>query len=278
MQQVPFFSIVIPTFNSERYLPQCLSSLAGQTFQDFEVIVVDKHSSDATLEIICSSQLPGLQILNQTTTSLPEALDEGFAAAKGILLCWLNSDDAYARPDALLLIQQEYLKCNEGNSFVYASHLCIDEDSAIISLNSSHWPTSRHERALGGLNLCTGALFFSRELFRSFGLFGTRYKLSFEYVLIDFLFLHGKSVFLPCYLHAYRIHMNQLSHQSCALLDSECREITRLLPPPSNAGVFLWFCKRVLARLLYSNPLQRQVWYGKFLDEYWNAHDNQSSL
>lgn len=273
MTKSPFFSIVIPTFNSERYLPKCLESLSCQTVQDFEVIVVDKQSADSTLEIIHSSNLPGLKVLSQVTTSLPEALDEGFSASNGTLLCWLNSDDAYARPDALMIIQQKYNDHPGTSRFLYGSHLCINEKSDIVSMNTSHWPSSRYERAIGGLNLCTGALFFSRNLYASFGGFGNRYKLAFEYVLIDFLFLHGQPIFVPCYVHAYRIHPNQLSQQSCDLLDYECRKISAILPSPSNAAILLWFCKRVIARLLYSNPIQRKRWHGKPLLKYWKRHN-----
>jgi glycosyltransferase involved in cell wall biosynthesis len=275
MASTPFFSIVVPTFNSEAYLYQCLSSLAGQTLNDYEVIVVDKQSTDQTLGIVRSFNLPILTIISQSSASLPEALDEGFNISKGTLLCWLNSDDAYARPDALELIHKKYLKCaNNSYCFVYASHLCINDDNLITSLSSSHWPTSRYERALGGLNLCTGAIFFSRKLFDSFGGFGARYKLSFEYRLIDFMFLHGSPLFVPVYIYAYRLHLNQLSRQSHDLMTFECSDISALLPSPSVVGFFIWLFKRALVRLLYSNPFQRTFWFGRTLLEYWEAHLN----
>lgn len=211
MTNRPFFSIVIPTFNSESYLRECLASLSDQTSQDYEVIVIDKQSTDSTLEIIRSFNLPQIRILSQCSSSLPEALDEGFHAANGILLCWLNSDDAYARPDALSIIKNRYLQLPRHNTFIYANHLSIDCDGVITSLCSSHWPTSRYERALGGFNLCTGSLFFSNDLFVAFGGFGNRYKISFEYLLIDYLFLHGSPTFVPVYVYAYRAHHNQLS-------------------------------------------------------------------
>ena len=46
----PFFSVVIPTLNEERYLPKLLGNLAGQIDRDFEVIVIDGHSKDRTIE------------------------------------------------------------------------------------------------------------------------------------------------------------------------------------------------------------------------------------
>lgn len=275
MPHKPFFSVIIPTCNSESYLCQCLASLIGQTNQDYEVIVVDKQSTDSTLEIIRNSNLPSLRIVYQAGRSLPEALDEGFNLANGLLLCWLNSDDAYARPDAFSIIQAKYMQDPQPNCFIYCNHLCIDENSLITLLNSSHWTTSRYERSLGGLNLCTGALFFSRDLFASFGGFGGRFRLSFEYLLIDYLFLHGKPIFIPIYVHAYRLHSDQLSRQSHALMQSECAQISSLLPPTSFLGYLLWLAKRLMVRILYSNPLQRRFWRGRSLEEYWRAHTSK---
>lgn len=47
---MPFFSIIIPTLNEEKYLPRLLKSLVGQTYKNFEVIIVDAHSIDKTVE------------------------------------------------------------------------------------------------------------------------------------------------------------------------------------------------------------------------------------
>ena len=46
-------SVIIPTFNVEKYVQQCLRSLLEQTFREFEVICVDDGSSDGTIEIMC---------------------------------------------------------------------------------------------------------------------------------------------------------------------------------------------------------------------------------
>ena len=49
LMKKPFFSIIIPTLNEEKYLPHLLADLAKQTFQDFEVIVIDGQSTDQTV-------------------------------------------------------------------------------------------------------------------------------------------------------------------------------------------------------------------------------------
>ena len=51
MSQRPFFSIIIPSLNEEKYLPLLLEDLSQQTFKSFEVIIIDGKSEDKTIEL-----------------------------------------------------------------------------------------------------------------------------------------------------------------------------------------------------------------------------------
>lgn len=63
--KIPFFSIIIPTLNEEKYLPKLLGDLSTQTFNDFEVIIVDGKSDDNTINIANSfrDSLPALRVI-----------------------------------------------------------------------------------------------------------------------------------------------------------------------------------------------------------------------
>lgn len=267
----PFFSIVIPTFNSERFLRSCLASLSGQSEQDFEVIIVDKNSCDETLAIFDSFCFKRCKKIQQKSSSLPEALDEGFAISQGLFLCWLNSDDLYCRPNSLSLIRQALQGVRPDDAFCYSNHICIDVDGLVVSLNASHWQTSKSERAIGGLNLCTGALFFSRSLYLAFGGFGSRYGLAFEYPLIDFLMMHGRSIYVPSYIHAYRLHGAQLSNLNSGLMAREVAVVDSSCARASVWNRLLWAAKRLLSNFLYSNFVSRFRWRGKHVSVFWRA-------
>lgn len=98
----PCVSIAIVCWNSAAYLPRCLDSLAGQTFTDFEVIVIDNGSADGGVDGL-SEQYPGLQLRVEKLGS-----NRGFAAANNIAarlaggewLALLNAD-AFPQPDWL---------------------------------------------------------------------------------------------------------------------------------------------------------------------------------
>jgi len=92
------FSIVIPVYNVEKYLEQCLQSVKNQTFTDFEVICINDGSTDNSLEILQKFSILNSQfsILNQENKGLSAARNAGIRAAKGDYIFFLDSDDFIA--------------------------------------------------------------------------------------------------------------------------------------------------------------------------------------
>src|SRR5262249_13349320 len=91
-------SIVTPTLNAARWLPACLASLEAQGYPAMEHIGVDGGSHDATREIARTSS--GVVLLERPGSNQANAINQGFRAASGDILAWLNADDEYT-PGAL---------------------------------------------------------------------------------------------------------------------------------------------------------------------------------
>ncbi len=95
--EAPAVSVVIPCYRQAEYLPFALASLAMQTFQDWEVIVVDDGSPDATSDVVrdAAAKLPGrrIRLLRQENAGLANARNAGFQAARGRYLLPLDADD-----------------------------------------------------------------------------------------------------------------------------------------------------------------------------------------
>lgn len=93
---MPLFSVVIPTHNRARLVPRAIDSVLRQTFEDFEVVVVDDCSTDATRDVVAAMPEPRIRLV-----TLPEnrgaagARNAGIAAARGSLISLLDSDDEY---------------------------------------------------------------------------------------------------------------------------------------------------------------------------------------
>jgi glycosyltransferase involved in cell wall biosynthesis len=93
---MPRTSVVIPSYNHEKYVAECIQSVLGQTFQDFEIVVVDDGSSDATVERIRSIHDPRLHLfVSESNRGQFSAMEEGVRQARGEFIAVLNSDDAF---------------------------------------------------------------------------------------------------------------------------------------------------------------------------------------
>ena len=84
-------SIIVPTFNGERFIGPCLASLAAHTPQPIELIVVDNGSQDQTADVVRS--FPDVRLItNATNTGFAHAVNQGLHAATGEVLLLLNQD------------------------------------------------------------------------------------------------------------------------------------------------------------------------------------------
>ncbi len=110
----PRVSVVMAVRNGEAYLGEALESLSAQTFRDFEIVLVDGHSTDATAAI--AQAYPGLRYFLQTGPSLPSAYQEGVDHATAPILCWLSFDDIWL-PNKLA-DQIEWLDAHPETGFV----------------------------------------------------------------------------------------------------------------------------------------------------------------
>lgn len=88
-------SIIIPAYNVEQYLPRCLDSILSQTFNDFEVVVVDDGSSDRTGEI-CDEYAAldkRINVVHKQNEGVSIARNVGIEYAHGVWCCFVDSDD-----------------------------------------------------------------------------------------------------------------------------------------------------------------------------------------
>lgn len=96
-------SIILPTYNRARLLPSAIRSVLDQSFQDFELIIVDDCSTDKTDEILKTLSDPRFVIVrHEMNRGYAAAINTGLAKATGEWLCFLDSDDAW-HPDRLRL-------------------------------------------------------------------------------------------------------------------------------------------------------------------------------
>ncbi len=91
---MPFFSIIIPTFNSKSSLEIALNSVLNQTFQDFEILIIDDGSTDGTDDLVLQYQDIRIVYEKQRNSGGPaNPRNKGIKLSKGEWICFLDSDD-----------------------------------------------------------------------------------------------------------------------------------------------------------------------------------------
>ena len=89
------FSVVVPIYNVEQYLEQCLESLRTQDYKDYEVICVNDGSTDGSREILTAweSRMPQMRVIDRENGGLSAARNTGIQAATGDYVLFVDSDD-----------------------------------------------------------------------------------------------------------------------------------------------------------------------------------------
>ncbi len=93
-------SVIIPLYNKEEYIRRAVDSALGQTFQDFELIVVNDGSTDNGPVVVRQYDDPRLRVIDQENQGVSAARNRGIAEAKGELIAFLDADDEWL-PDFL---------------------------------------------------------------------------------------------------------------------------------------------------------------------------------
>ena len=98
MSTKPFFSIITPTYNRASFLKEMIASVAAQTFQDYEHIIVDDGSTDETEQLISGLKEinPQIVYIKQENKGRSAARNVGIEAANGEYVCFLDSDDQWS--------------------------------------------------------------------------------------------------------------------------------------------------------------------------------------
>lgn len=123
------FSIIIPVYNVEKYLRDCLDSVLNQTYQgNYEVVCVNDGSTDESLEILneYSKKYPNLNIINSENGGTASARNIGINAAKGEYIWFVDSDDWIEKKS--LQVFSEHLINFKPDVFCFNGKLVYEDD------------------------------------------------------------------------------------------------------------------------------------------------------
>lgn len=146
----PVVSVVIPCYNQGKYLQDAISSIMNQTFQNFEVIVVNDGSNDDTLQAVQQIKLKYpkyiIRLINQQNSGLPTARNSGIIEAKGRYILPLDADDMIA--PTMLERCLKLLDENQSISIAYTDRKDFGDSDSIIQAANYNFPLLRYKNQL----------------------------------------------------------------------------------------------------------------------------------
>jgi len=177
----PLVSVVIPTYNRWPLIAEAIQSVLAQTFDAFELIVVDDGSTDGTARLL-SPYDSRLKVLCQPRAGVAAARNAGVTMSRGKYIAFLDSDDLWS--PAKLAVQASFMERNSG------VHICQTEEIWIrggVRVN----PKLRHRKPTGdifrsSLELCLvspSAVMMTKELFYLAGRFDESFPVCEDYDL-----------------------------------------------------------------------------------------------
>jgi glycosyltransferase involved in cell wall biosynthesis len=138
----PNLSVVLPTHNGAHYIDQSISSIVAQTYEDWELLVVDDASTDESAQKIQAwvekdERIRAISL--QRNHQLPAALNAGFRLARGSYFSW-TSDDNWYRPDAFASLL-DAIEREPSRDIVFSSFIEVDGSGATLRERHLYWPS-----------------------------------------------------------------------------------------------------------------------------------------
>jgi glycosyltransferase involved in cell wall biosynthesis len=202
---LPTISIVTPTLNAARYLPDCLHSVRSQQVPNLQHLVVDGGSSDDTPRI--AQAATGVVWLERPGTNQSQAINTGLRAASGEIVAWLNADDTYL--PGTLAIAVERFNQDDTLDALYGDCEVVDgRDQLLWCIRPGDYSFRRLLRR--GNYLAQPAVFLRSRVFEHIGYLDESLQYGMDYDL--WLRLRGLRIaYVPRMMATFRWHAGSKS-------------------------------------------------------------------
>lgn len=201
-------SIVLPVYNGERFLSESIDSIIAQTYQNWELIIIDDCSSDSSPEIAKNYVAQDSRIYyyrNEQNMKLPKSLNRGFSLSKGSFLSWTSDDNRYL-PEAISKMVMA-LQTNTAE-FVFSSCNIIDEQGDIID---TYVVSDNSKNSLVGSNPVGACFMYTRNAYLKTGDYDAELFLVEDFDYWQRLSSKHKTVTISEILYDYRFHDGALT-------------------------------------------------------------------
>ena len=199
-------TIITPSYNQGKFLGETIHSVLEQDYPAIEYMVIDGASKDNSVEVIRSFEKKLAYWISEPDKGQTDAINKGFARAKGEILAWINSDDTY-NPGAVREALT-YLREHPGVGVVYSDLNFIDENSKVIGKFPAAQTDLKRLRN-GYVHIPQPAAFFRADFWKQVGPLDPSFFFAMDYDLWVRLAAVTKLQYLPGPVWAnFRMHLD----------------------------------------------------------------------
>src|SRR5260370_6141479 len=210
----PAISVLLPVYNSGRYIGASIASVLAQTFNDFELLALDGGSTDKSLSILRKYEAKDgrVRVLSRKNLALVPSLNEMIGVARGRYLARMDSDDI-SRPQRFEK-QVAYLEAHPTCVAVGSRSLLMDPQGMPIceylNVLTHDEIDAAHLSDQGGTQICHPSVMMRREAVEQAGFYREEYRYCEGRDLFLCLPETGRLANLPDVLHGYRCHLSSI--------------------------------------------------------------------
>jgi glycosyltransferase involved in cell wall biosynthesis len=203
LSDFPLVSIVTPSYNQARFLEFTIRSVLEQEYPNIEYILIDGGSTDGSVDIIHRYADRFAWWISEKDRGQTDAINKGFARAKGHILAWLNSDDTYENHAVSEAV--EFLQGQPQVGLVYGDANFIDENGRTIGRFPAA-QTSYKRLRRGYVHIPQQASFWRADLWRKVGPLDPSFYFAMDYDLWVRLAAQASIQYVPRLWANFRLH------------------------------------------------------------------------
>lgn len=186
-------TIVIATYNAEKYLNTCLEYILKIKTKEVELVIIDGASNDSTIEIINRYRDSIDYYISEPDKGIYDAWNKAISVANGDWIAFIGSDDIII-PDSIFHILNNLHTIQKDIEFIFSKAEIISSKHEILGYRGKEY---RFDEFNNGMSISHVFALHKRSVFQKYGLFDINYKICADYEFLMRFNNNLKSIFIP---------------------------------------------------------------------------------
>ena len=222
--ELPLVTVMIPSYNHEKYIKESIQSVIDQTYSRLELIVIDDGSKDNSIQIIeemrlaCEQRFEHFQFIFRENRGLSRTLNQGLSLARGEYFSIVASDDIML-PEKTA-IQVDVFKKDSLITAVFGAHQYIDDESHVVSVKKAVYREFNFQEIFYHQHdIPASSQMIKIDLLREIGGYNENTKVEDWDLWLRLTEVGAKLVYIPDVIVGYRMHDSNLSKNKSLMFD-----------------------------------------------------------